>query len=230
MQAWVFFVILGVFAVGMLWGFAVGRNKNSSQRRVELLESEVMEMRGQMSDYKQQVSQHFAKTADVVNAMTANYRALYDQLIKGAQDLCGEQITAAKLDPAQVRFIEHRRNNVSEIKTNFSPTPPAKEPTGSAGPAAGGNGGAAPVNSERVPSAGQPSDPAAAATGSVIESAVQRQAGKSDAAAPSPEVLVDESVEEAPEAAEQSVQDEKIASAAPGKEAKPGASDSLTVH
>ena len=70
MQAWVFFVILGVFAVGMAWGFMVGRSKNTSLRRAEQLDIELHELRGQTSEYKQQVSQHFAKTADVVNAMT----------------------------------------------------------------------------------------------------------------------------------------------------------------
>ena len=63
MQAWVFFVILGVFAVGMAWGFMVGRSKNTSLRRAEQLDIELHELRGQTSEYKQQVSQHFAKTA-----------------------------------------------------------------------------------------------------------------------------------------------------------------------
>jgi uncharacterized membrane-anchored protein YhcB (DUF1043 family) len=110
MQAWVLFVVVGVFAVGMVWGFIIGRSKNSQQQRTQELESELVDMRTQMSEYKQQVSKHFTDTADVVNAMTANYRALYDQLITGAQDLCGDQIARNKLDPSAARFIEHRRD------------------------------------------------------------------------------------------------------------------------
>lgn len=107
MEAWVFIVILAVMAVGIGAGFAIGRSTNSAQRRSEALESEISELREQMSGYRQQVGQHFAETADVVNAMTANYRALYDHLSKGAQELCGEQFTSSKLDSSDMRFIEH---------------------------------------------------------------------------------------------------------------------------
>lgn len=107
MEAWVFIVILAVMALGIGAGFAIGRSTNSAQRRSEALESEISELREQMSGYRQQVGQHFAETADVVNAMTANYRALYDHLSKGAQDLCGEQFTSNKLDSSDMRFIEH---------------------------------------------------------------------------------------------------------------------------
>lgn len=116
MEGWIILVVLAVAAVAFIWGFVVGRSKNSTQRRAQALESELIDLRDHMSDYKQQVGQHFAKTADVVNAMTANYRSLYDQLIKGAQDLCGEQFSQAKLDPAQVRFIEHRGDTATDDK------------------------------------------------------------------------------------------------------------------
>lgn len=113
MAPWVFFVIVAFFTVGIVWGFIIGRSKNAVQRRSQAMESELIELREQLSEYKQQVGQHFAQTADVVNAMTANYRALYDHLIKGAQALCGDQLTRAKLDPSAVRFIEHRRDDTA---------------------------------------------------------------------------------------------------------------------
>lgn len=107
MEAWVFVVILAVLAVGIGAGFAIGRSTNSAQRRSENLESEITQLREQMSAYRQQVGQHFAETADVVNAMTANYRTLFDHLSKGAQELCGEQFSSNKLDSSAMRFIEH---------------------------------------------------------------------------------------------------------------------------
>lgn len=124
MEAWVFIVILAVMALGIGAGFAIGRSTNTVQRRSEALESEITELRQQMSDYRQQVGEHFTQTADVVNAMTANYRALYDHLSKGAQDLCGEQFTSNKLDSSAMRFIEH------------SGGAPAGGPSGQAGAAA----------------------------------------------------------------------------------------------
>lgn len=134
MEAWVFVVILVALVVGIGAGFAIGRSTNTVQRRSEALESEITELRGQMSDYREQVGQHFAQTADAVNAMTAHYRALYDHLSKGAQDLCGEQFTGNKLDSSAMRFIEHSAEAAAGHQS---------EPAAAAGVTAGQPGGEA---------------------------------------------------------------------------------------
>jgi len=237
MQAWVFFVILGVFAVGMAWGFMVGRSKNTSLRRAEQLDIELHELRGQTSEYKQQVSQHFAKTADVVNAMTTNYRALYDQLIKGAQDLCGDQLDSAKLDPSQVRFIEHRRNNVNENKEAAAPDTAIKGPSSGAAPAAevhGAGNGEAPAAASSRPSAAT----APIQGGAVIEPAVQKANGEADVEAAgeekrAPEIVIAKASEQAPSPAVDDGEDKtqvQAKSSQAGTDAKAGASESLTVH
>jgi uncharacterized protein len=241
MQAWVFFVILGVFAVGMLWGFVVGRSKNTSLQRAEQLEIELHDLRSQTSEYKQQVSQHFAKTADVVNAMTSNYRALYDQLIKGAQDLCGDQLASAKLDPTQVRYIEHRRNNMNENKEGSAPSAVVKGPSNGPAPTTGGSAGTHSAgNGERAPSTSTRAPGGASSTqaGSVIEQAVQRAGAKANGEADerphAPEIeIIAQADEEAPSPVVDDDGEDKTqvqAKSPQGGSEKPGVSESLTVH
>lgn len=240
MQAWVFFVILAVFGVGMLWGFVVGRSKNTSLRRAEQLETELTDLRDQTSEYKQQVSQHFAKTADVVNAMTSNYRALYDQLIKGAEDLCGDHLASAKLDPSQVRYIEHR-HNINESKEGTAPGVSAKGSSSgpaSAGGAAGSTAGATTGNGETAPAA-----EASAQGGSVIEQAVQRAKANGEAAgedkrSPDIEIIAQAGEEQAAHEDRDNAEDKtqvqakspQVQAKSPQGGDKPGASESLTVH
>lgn len=246
MQAWVFFIILAVFGVGMLWGFAVGRSKNASLRRAEQLETELTELRDHSSEYKQQVSQHFAKTADVVNAMTSNYRALYDQLIKGAQDLCGDQQASAKLDPSQVRYIEHR-HNINENKGGLAPNA-ANGPSSGPAPAVGGIGAAgAGVTGNGEPATAAPVRPGGAAApaqgGSVIEQAVQQrhrakangEAAGEEKRSPDIEVIAQATEEAGAETSHADGGDAEdkaqVQAKSPQAETdKPGAAESLTVH
>ena len=49
--------------------------------------------------YRDNVSDHFSLTADLVQHMTESYREVYQHLASGAQDLCSNEV-ASKLLPA----------------------------------------------------------------------------------------------------------------------------------
>jgi uncharacterized membrane-anchored protein YhcB (DUF1043 family) len=62
------------------------------------LQEELCELRKRFSDYRDQVSRHFMRTSELVQEMTQSYRAVYEHLATGAQDLCEEEPPSPSLD------------------------------------------------------------------------------------------------------------------------------------
>lgn len=89
MDWWV--TALLALAAGLAGGFLLGRQSDSAVRRSRELDRELHEARDELERYRAQVAEHFSSTADLVNTMTANYRAVYEHLANGAQQLCGDQ-------------------------------------------------------------------------------------------------------------------------------------------
>jgi len=72
---------------------------NSSASRVLELENQIRDIKDNHLAYKDNVSEHFSLTADLVQHMTESYRDVYQHLASGAQDLCSNEV-ASKLLPA----------------------------------------------------------------------------------------------------------------------------------
>jgi uncharacterized membrane-anchored protein YhcB (DUF1043 family) len=85
-------------ALGMVLGCIVtylvtaryGRNR-------ELLE-ELNLLKDRFADYRDQVTQHFMRTSELVQEMTQSYRAVYEHLASGAQNLCSDELETPYLD------------------------------------------------------------------------------------------------------------------------------------
>ena len=63
------------------------------------LESQIRDIKDNHLVYRDNVSDHFSMTADLVQHMTESYREVYQHLASGAQDLCSNEV-ASKLLPA----------------------------------------------------------------------------------------------------------------------------------
>jgi uncharacterized membrane-anchored protein YhcB (DUF1043 family) len=63
------------------------------------LENQIRDIKDNHLTYKDNVSEHFSLTADLVQHMTESYREVYQHLASGAQDLCSNEV-ASKLLPA----------------------------------------------------------------------------------------------------------------------------------
>lgn len=98
---WMGITAVGSFLMGVLVGIGISRPRQGSAQRVQELESELQQSREELARYRDQVTQHFVQTADLLQAMTANYRAVYEHLALGAQQLCNEPVQA--LSPAALR-------------------------------------------------------------------------------------------------------------------------------
>jgi uncharacterized membrane-anchored protein YhcB (DUF1043 family) len=89
--------ILG-FALGAVIGgigtyVFIGRYSHTAKLRAEL-----GELKERFSDYRDQVTQHFMRTSELVQEMTQSYRAVYEHLATGARELCDGEAEGRSLD------------------------------------------------------------------------------------------------------------------------------------
>ncbi len=85
--------------VGVVIGVVFSSRLNSSASRVQELEHQIRDLKDNHLTYRDNVSDHFSMTADLVQHMTESYREVYQHLASGAQDLCSNEV-ASKLLPA----------------------------------------------------------------------------------------------------------------------------------
>ena len=86
------------FALGTILGcigtyLLIGRYSHTAR-----LQEELSELRERFADYRDQVSRHFMRTSELVQEMTHSYRAVYEHLATGAQELCEEDAETPILD------------------------------------------------------------------------------------------------------------------------------------
>ena len=90
---------IACLVVGVVIGVVFSSRLNSSASRVLELENQIRDIKDNHLTYKDNVSEHFSLTADLVQHMTESYRDVYQHLASGAQDLCSNEV-ASKLLPA----------------------------------------------------------------------------------------------------------------------------------
>lgn len=90
---------IACLAVGVIIGVVFSSRLNSSASRVQELENQIRDIKDNHLTYRDNVSDHFSMTADLVQHMTESYREVYQHLASGAQDLCSNEV-ASKLLPA----------------------------------------------------------------------------------------------------------------------------------
>jgi len=78
------------FLLGILMGsiatyLIVARNRKTHQLQLEL-----NQLTERFTEYRDQVTQHFMRTSELVQEMTRSYRDVYEHLAAGAQNLCGD--------------------------------------------------------------------------------------------------------------------------------------------
>ena len=98
--------IVGVVAllIGAVVGLLIARSSTGGQSRHVLVE-ELNDTRRELEEYKQQVSVHFAQTADLVNRLTDSYRDVHQHLSKSAQKLCDDEVLVASLMAREQRPV-----------------------------------------------------------------------------------------------------------------------------
>lgn len=76
--------------VGLVIGAALALLLSPARRNHRRMSRERDEALANLQRYREEVDQHFTRTAELVNNMTASYRAVHEHLSGGARSLCSE--------------------------------------------------------------------------------------------------------------------------------------------
>lgn len=90
---------IGFLALGIAIGYFLAGRVNNNPTKIGELEQQLQELQRSNSRYRDEVSEHFSTTAELVQQMTESYKDVYQHLAGGAQDLCSGEV-ARKLLPA----------------------------------------------------------------------------------------------------------------------------------
>ena len=115
----VWLTAIACLVVGVVIGVVFSSRLNSSASRVLELENQIRDIKDNHLTYKDNVSEHFSLTADLVQHMTESYRDVYQHLASGAQDLCSNEV-ASKLLPAGSDAV-FDSNEDSETTSGLNP-------------------------------------------------------------------------------------------------------------
>jgi uncharacterized membrane-anchored protein YhcB (DUF1043 family) len=77
-------------AAGLTAGWFLGINRKTQDKRERIIELEAQLDAAQQAraDYEAEVTEHFARTGELLSRMTEDYRAVYNHLARGADELC----------------------------------------------------------------------------------------------------------------------------------------------
>ncbi len=119
--------------IGGVIGFMLGRNNQPDSRQAEL-EEELEEARQALENYREEVSQHFSKTANLFNNLTSSYKDVYQHLAGGAQQLCQSEDIVRSLEASLQPQLDQSQDQEAPDSTpepprDYAPKSPGDEGT-----------------------------------------------------------------------------------------------------
>jgi uncharacterized membrane-anchored protein YhcB (DUF1043 family) len=76
------------FLIGTVLGCMITYSLMTRNGRTRQLQLELNQLKENFQDYRDQVTNHFMRTSELVQEMTHSYRSVYEHLASGAQHLC----------------------------------------------------------------------------------------------------------------------------------------------
>lgn len=124
---------LALIAVGIALGVGIGRAWPVRTAKMAELEREKDQARNELGQYREEVSAHFERTAELFDKVTADYRSLYEHLALSARQLGAIE---GESTPRPLEQPEQRR--LGAVATPETPDAPetSETPEASATPAA----------------------------------------------------------------------------------------------
>ena len=86
-------VAVGAAVLGVIIGYLASKKMGAALKAQALLQQQIEELQKQQQNYRSEVSDHFAETAQLFNQLTNSYRNVHNHLAEGAQKLAGESDT-----------------------------------------------------------------------------------------------------------------------------------------
>ena len=98
--------------IGIIVGAVVMRFGNKKLREQRSMQYELEKSKAELADYREELTNHFAQSAELLDNMARDYRQLYQHMAKGSNDLLPNlpgqqnpfayQLTEAEADNDQV--------------------------------------------------------------------------------------------------------------------------------
>lgn len=88
---------VAAFVLGTAGGFVLAYLLVLRDKRSRVLEKELEKQKAEFEDHLQKVDEHFVRTSELFQEMTQNYRAVYEHLAAGANELCSDEVVTQRL-------------------------------------------------------------------------------------------------------------------------------------
>jgi uncharacterized membrane-anchored protein YhcB (DUF1043 family) len=79
--------VIGVLVAAVI-GFYLGRNNSANAKGLASLEADLKEKQDELDAFRDKVSSHFEKTANLFNQVSDSYQSLYDHMANSSSQLC----------------------------------------------------------------------------------------------------------------------------------------------
>ncbi len=113
-------VAIFCLVLGVVCGLLFGRATNAPYQEAQGLKDSLEQVQSEYETYKSEVTQHFTKTAELVNSMTDNYRNVHTHLASGAQTLCTGALQLESMNAKEA--LEAQPEEVTESVMTDEPT------------------------------------------------------------------------------------------------------------
>ncbi len=91
--------------LGCIIGAVLTRTLSPQEQKARDLESKLQDSEKQLSQYQQEVTQHFAQTANLVNSLTQSYKDVHEHLVSDALKLANVDIGRQLLNDSEASDI-----------------------------------------------------------------------------------------------------------------------------
>jgi uncharacterized protein len=105
------------FIIGCLLSLLLTRSLSSSEKRSRTLEAQLKTTEEKLNDYQQEVTDHFAQTAQLVNNFTQNYKEVHEHLAGSALKLANVDISRQLLSNS----VNDSETTLNETEEGFLP-------------------------------------------------------------------------------------------------------------
>lgn len=128
--------LIGVAAValivGCLLGVLLSRTLSPQEQKARTLEAKLKDGEQQLMQYQQEVTQHFAQTASLVNTLTQSYKDVHEHLASDALKFANVDISRQLLKSSESSdFLSEPNMDEKEIYApkDWAPKTPGSEGT-----------------------------------------------------------------------------------------------------
>lgn len=114
---------IGCLAIGIVIGFVIAGRTKAAPSKVTDLEAQLEELQRSNTRYREEVSNHFSMTAELVQQMTDSYRDVYQHLATGAQELCSGEVANKLLPTSSDNMPGNSDNDNVQAPRDYAPRP-----------------------------------------------------------------------------------------------------------